>query len=489
MSKVASALWLLNASAILACSAGAEEAKADKTDRNGQQEVTKPHAAESKGASGQVSSSTDDQGSTFDAIFARVRKSALGLNINPREKNARLRQQLAINAYTKTLQDSKAQLFALGPSVIGPLVEKLNSDDLDFANVSSGVLEHFGKIAIAPVSAAIESRKIKNENQSRAVNLLEQIGQDSIPALVKLLNGDVVSDKAMILHSIEGAAKNHSKTAYSASDLESVRKQTNSSNLAVRQNALAALAFMSPDDQKLVSRLEKIATSDSDAALRNQCLFSLSDVAQFSKARRSDELASFLANIATHSKNVEDRAAAIGALASISQSPKTVLPVIRKALTDSNEIVKRAAHKALYNFSSGAAGLEALPDLVELLENVHSVEAVYAIDAIGKIGAPAASAMPKLIEAANKTDSKDTGARAALATAFKNMGDAGSSGAPSLVPMLKESSPGLRLIIASSLIAMGKNAKSAESALYKLEKEDSKVGGLCRLILKKLNAS
>ena len=38
-----------------------------------------------------------------------------------------------------------------------------------------------------------------------------------------------------------------------------------------------------------------------------------------------------------------------------------------------------------------------------------------------------ASAMPKLIEAANKTDSKDTGARAALATAFKNMGDAGSS--------------------------------------------------------------
>jgi len=489
LSKVASALWVLNASVILACSVGAQEAKADKTDRKVLEEITKPHAAESKGASGQVNSNTDEQGSTFDAIFARVRKAALGLNINPREKNARLRQQLAINAYTKTLQDSKAQLFALGPSVIAPLVEKLNSDDLDFADVSSGVLEHFGKIAIAPISSAIESRSIKNENQPRAVNVLELIGQESIPALVKLLNGNVVSDKAMILHSIQGAAKNHSKTAYSPSDLESVRKQTNNSNLAVRQNALAALAFMSPDDQKLVSQLEKLSTSASDAALRSQCLFSLSDVAQFSKARRSNELASFLANIATHSKAVEDRAAAIGALASIAKAPKIVLPVIRKALTDSNEIVNRSAHKALYNFSSGPAGLEALPDLVKLLENIHSVEAVYAIDAIGKIGAPAASAMPKLIEAANKTDSKDTGARAALATAFKNMGEAASSGAPSLVPMLKESSPGLRLIIASSLIAMGKNAKSAEPALYKLEKEDSKVGGLCRLIIKKINAS
>ncbi|CAE7265061.1 unnamed protein product, partial [Symbiodinium sp. CCMP2456] len=145
------------------------------------------------------------------------------------------------------------------------------------------------------------------------------------------------------------------------------------------------------------------------------------------------------------------------------EGARKLLPGLRKALGDSDSLVRQAAAGSLKTMGEAAA--EAVPELLEALHDVHRRVRSAAAVALGSVGKEAKQAARELLKA---TGDSDSGVRHAAAEALDSIAkEAAEAVLPQLRQGLSDADMKVRRAAAGALYSMGKGARGATAELRK----------------------
>lgn len=235
-------------------------------------------------------------------------------------------------------------------------------------------------------------------------------------------------------------------------------EQLASPDVRARVRAVDALGRIRPQSRQSVAALAR-AIQDSSHLVHDAALLSLERagapaVPILAETLEDDEPAA--------------RAGAASALARIGGPALPALPRLVRALGDSNSAVRAAAATAL-----GALGPSAHDGVSLLLSRTHDPDPTVrlaALHALGRIEERASLVMPRLI-AATRDSVADV--RYAALQVIQGYGAAGGAALPALVGRLADPEMRVRVMAIDALAALAERARSADSALLRVSRDDS----------------
>lgn len=158
------------------------------------------------------------------------------------------------------------------------------------------------------------------------------------------------------------------------------------------------------------------------------------------------------------------RAHAASLLGQLSPADRAAIPLLTRALQDTEPAVAVQAAVALAYF--GPAARAAGPELTRALQSSSAEVRSAAVRALGAVGAPAQAAVGPLVKLLKEhRRAKITPPILEVVEALARIGPAARQAVPELVEMLREKDPGMRVLVAWALVAIGVESKTVVPVL------------------------
>ncbi|MDA1275184.1 MAG: HEAT repeat domain-containing protein [Verrucomicrobia bacterium] len=315
------------------------------------------------------------------------------------------------------------------------------------------------------------------QETANALLLLEPPETTSVPPLVKVLehsDGEVQKQAALLLGRIGPSA------GAAVRELIRARMATTDEPFGeICQSALVQIG--APAVPALLSVIKSSREDETPAVWARNCLLALGaetvpaliDMlgsgaleARKEALRLLDEIGPEAAPSETHlvrlaqSADLEERALAILALASIPTPPGTLLPIAEAALKEKNVAIRRSGAIALAKIEKAAR--PALPGLIEALEDDDDIVASNAARAIGSMGTAGELAFPVLQKLLGNATAQ---VRLEAVRALGGMGEAAAPILPDFIRLLTDGAPELQAAVAESLGRLGDVARDKLPAI------------------------
>lgn len=389
------------------------------------------------------------------------------------------------------------------PEIIPLLIQMLKNSDSGVRNQVSMALGFFGAKANAAIPALIEALQDANEDdQHRITSALSQIGSDSIPPLVAIVQNDSATTKlrAGAVWALGGLAGRN------ASVISVLTSALNDKQPQIQAAAAANLGNLGPMATSAIPKLIT-ALNDPCAEVRRIAAWALGNI------KSTNNVVITALSSALKDQNDEVRVASASALLELNRQVSDATPVLVAALKSPNASTRYSAawelSSHLRNFNNIApapiktlalALTEALSDVdkdVRLEAARGLIDAEYAVpklvpvlremmrepdlsmqvaDGIRTFGKKPEIAMPLLLETMNSGDSY---IREAAIETLGKVGSIAKEALPLLISKLKDSDEDIRLEAAYGIARVAESIErdrdtsaipSLERALAELQK-------------------
>ncbi len=361
------------------------------------------------------------------------------------------------------------KMGATAKGAVPDLIKALSDSDRQVVSNALTALGNIGPAATEAIQPLIDAMGGGNRGKFRrfdgkqqilvhAADTLSRIGPESIPPLVKALQGDDVSKR-------EGAAMALGEIGASAHDgIPALVTNLGHSDPEMQHAAADALAQIGPESVKPVTE----ALGASEPRMRQGAAFALAGLGKAAKSA-----APKLVEVTQWEADGTTRIALLGALTSVGVAPTNSVPLLIKSLRSTDDAERHAAINGLAAARPADLAVNALQGLLSENDPAIRKQAARTLSRMGSHAAPAVNALIACAKAAPDdttfTEALSQAGEAALPAllqelstpagpevhqdwVFRTLRDMGSSAMPALIAGLTSSSAPVR---AAAVRALG----------------------------------
>jgi len=373
------------------------------------------------------------------------------------------------------------------PTNVKNLIDKLKSADSAVRRDSAESLVKLGPNAVPSLGAALRGKD--DDLAGECAILLGEIGTDSIPVLVNVLNDKQFLSNPRRIKSIVNALGNIGPDAvpllvHATADEKGFNLRTliimqtlneigppaipgltkSLERAPVTRRFIVAIVLRDLNDVSTVpisikllndeyrevrsvaaNALQKLGQKAKDAV---PALIRATDVGNIHSVKQADSL--------KWEPYENFRGEAIAALGTIAPDSREVFEILIKALNDKDPAVRNAAATTLGKLGKKAE--PAVPNLIKALKDMNGQVRKNVVAALGSISPKAEGVLTALIEELNE---KNPAIRAEVAKAFGQMREDSNKVMPKLIQMMGDSSGTVRIAATNALGQIGKDSKTA----------------------------